>query len=550
MRTQSARIAVVGGGASAVCLLDALAQADSGPGWMTVFEPSPYLWRGRPYQPDLTTVRVNSPPDDMSIRFGDPGHFEKWLATHGCQPGSLPGYVDPFSSVQFAPRAVYGDYLEQSARAALRTLVEGGWQVDLIRESVETARRTTDGVVLHTGQGRRVAVGHTVLCVGGGAPRDVYGLAGVPGFLPDPYPTSRTLAEIDPDHDVAVLGSGLTAVDVVIALAARGHRGRLSLVSRRGVLPAVRQRPVHHALRHFTANRFRALAGGTVPLDRLVAVMADEFAEAGEDTAGFTAELAGLRDEDPVARLRRHFAEVDSPRLALRILQRAVPDAGPDVWPLLSDTDKATVLRDHYRTVMSLCCPMPPASAATLLGLIDAGRLRVVAGVRHVGESQGGGFTISGTDVEDHADVVVNAVGAPSHRIPAKAAPLIASLLSTGAVNAHPHGGLHVERATSRLTVDGRPDHRLYALGDLATGSLFFTFGVPSLVDRAHDIVDALLLPPSHTETGSHNDHPRGHSYRSADAGCSGVRLPRGRPAPPQTGAGRGGAPVRQVRLR
>jgi hypothetical protein len=30
-------------------------------------------------------------------------------------------------------------------------------------------------------------------------------------------------------------------------------------------------------------------------------------------------------------------------------------------------------------------------------------------------------------------------------------------------------------------------------LGDLASGSLFFTFGLPSLVDRAIDIVAAVL---------------------------------------------------------
>jgi hypothetical protein len=50
-----------------------------------------------------------------------------------------------------------------------------------------------------------------------------------------------------------------------------------------------------------------------------------------------------------------------------------------------------------------------------------------------------------------------------------------------------------VDRATSRLIARGTADPRLYALGDLASGSLFFTFGLPSLVDRAIDIVAAVL---------------------------------------------------------
>ncbi|MFD0392772.1 hypothetical protein ACFQ3Z_08645 [Streptomyces nogalater] len=40
---------------------------------------------------------------------------------------------------------------------------------------------------------------------------------------------------------------------------------------------------------------------------------------------------------------------------------------------MLGERDRADVLRSRYRAVMSLCCPMPPSSAAALLGLVDAG---------------------------------------------------------------------------------------------------------------------------------------------------------------------------------
>ena len=45
---------------------------------------------------------------------------------------------------------------------------------------------------------------------------------------------------------------------------------------------------------------------------------------------------------------------------------------------------------------------------------------------------------------------------------------------------------------TSRLVVDSRPLPRLHALGDPAIGSIFFTVGVESLVDRAIDIVQSI----------------------------------------------------------
>lgn len=477
-----------------MCLLDALAQAGGAPGAVTVFEPSPHLWRGRPFQPDLDTVRVNIAPDGMSIRSGDNRHFERWLAARDLVSGAGTDYVDPMCGVRFVPRALFGEYLDQSAQAALARLRERGWRTKVVRDRVESVTPGATGMTIQAGPGSRITADYTVLCVGGGPPADAYVLAGKPGFVLEPYPLARTLAEIDADHEIAVIGSGLTGVDVVLALAGRGHRGRIRLLSRSGVLPVVRQRPVPYTLRHFTAERFRGAAttGQTVTLDQLVATMRAEFAVAKEDLDTVAAEIAAAVYEDPVHRLRRHLAEVHSPSLALRILQRAVPVAGPDVWPPLPDHEKAYLLRKHHRTVMSLCCPMPPAAAATLLSLIDAGRLEIVAGVRHIEASPGGGFAVLTGGGEHRADVVINAVNAPRDKIPAKAAPLVASLVSAGLADRHPHGGLQVDRATSQLVADGTPDPRLYALGALASGSLFFTFGLPSLVDRAYDIVAAL----------------------------------------------------------
>ena len=490
--TESTKIGVVGGGASAVCLLDALSQREEAPDAVIVFEPSPHLWRGRAYQPDASSVRVNAPPDDMSVRFGDSRHFEDWLDARGVVVGGSRDHVDPWSGVRFVPRALYGDYLEHSARAALRVLVERGTRVELVRRAVTGARRIPEGVVLRSAAGE-VEVDYTVLCVGGGRPADVYGLAGCPRFVADPYPVASRLTGIAPDQDVAVVGSGLTAVDVALSLAARGHRGRISLLSRSGVLPAVRQRPVHHVLRHFTPGRFRAMAarGQSLTLAEAVAVMRAELADAGVSFEAVAREVSATGGEDPVARLRRQFGAVSDPGLGLRILQRSVPDTGPDVWPLLPEADKSTVLRDHYRTIMSLCCPMPPSSAAALLSLVDDGRLAVVRGLSGIAPADGG-FLVTTENGTSRADVVVNAVNAPRHRIPPGAEPLLSALVDTGAAARHERGGLAVERATSRLTVDDQPDPRLYALGDLAGGSLFFTFGVPSLVDRAFDIAGAI----------------------------------------------------------
>ncbi len=493
--SSSLKIGVVGGGASAVCLLDALAQReDLCNGQITVFEPAAHPWRGRAYQPDMDAVRVNAPPQDMSVRAGGDAHFHDWLVSRGFQLASGGRYWDPHGHTTFVPRAVYGDYLEHSARAAWMRLLRRGWRVELVRERVRHTVSEPGGLTLITERGRRTFVEYAVLCVGASAPADLYGLGGCDRFIRDPYPLNRTLSAIPADATVGVIGSGLTAIDAVRALTSSGHRGQIRLLSRRGVLPGVRQRPRHHRLRHFTPGHFRAAAarGESTSLAELATIMGAELIEAGENPAAIRAEIAAAGSEDPVARLRRQLAAVGSSSMALRILQQAVPEAGPDVWPLLPDAEQERLLRRHDRTIMSLCCPMAPASAAALLDLVHSGQLTIVRGLRDIGRGRDGRFEIRTGQDRQYADYVINAVNSRLTGVPAQAAPLIGGLVTAGLAEPHPRGGLRVERATSRLVTAGTAQRRLYALGDQAGGSLFFTFGIQSLVDRSVDIVGAI----------------------------------------------------------
>ena len=46
-----------------------------------------------------------------------------------------------------------------------------------------------------------------------------------------------TYRELDPEAEIALIGTGLTAVDVILRLRETGHRGRITTISRHGVFP-------------------------------------------------------------------------------------------------------------------------------------------------------------------------------------------------------------------------------------------------------------------------------------------------------------------------
>ncbi|MFI0480449.1 FAD/NAD(P)-binding protein [Actinomadura sp. 9N215] len=462
-------LAIIGAGAAAVGLLDALDPAAATS--VTVFDPAPEPWRGRPYQADLDSVLVNAPPAIMSIRFDDRDHYARWL------DGGTVDYTDERLGHPIPPRAVYGGYLADTAEAALARFD----RAEVIRTAV-TAISLDERPTVHTADARLHTADRVVLCVGGGTPLDHYGLAGASGFVADPYPLERTLADVPPGRDVAVIGGGLTAVDIAVSLAARGHTGRITLASRSGTLPYVWQRPVETGVRHLTPDRLRS--DGPTTLERLTALIRTELAEHGESLDDLAAWIAATARRRPAESLREQLGLVDDSHLGRRILQEAAHIAGPLAWRLLPAPDQERLRARHFRTITSLASPMVPRNAAVLLDLFDAGTLESPAGIEKIEAGDGGFRIIHGGGVRT-ADVVINAVNPPPHAIPRAAERLVSSLLGQGAAQ-HPDGGLVTDPGSGRIVVGGRPDPRLHVVGDLAGGGPFLVSGIPGVAAQAH----------------------------------------------------------------
>ncbi|WP_067549201.1 FAD/NAD(P)-binding protein [Nocardia crassostreae] len=478
-------IGIVGSGAAAVALLDALAAADRKPTAVTVFDGAETLWRGRAYQPDIDAVRVNAPPPLMSVRAGDPGHYQRWLS----ERDDIAGYLDDSLGQPLVPRALYGRYLQDTARAAMTALRADGTRVSVVQSRV-TGFTRGERAVLHTEDGAAVPVDRAVLGVGSGRPRDHYGLTGAPGYVGEPYPLARTLPGIPAGVHVAVIGSGLTAVDIAAGLTAHGHTGPITFLSRTGALPFVQQRPMQLEPRHLTPEAIGPRAA--VSFAELVDLMRAELTDLGHDFDAFAAEILATGAEPPVDRLRRQLAAVDSPHLGLRLLVMLIRITGPLAWPRLPEADRALLRASHFRTINGLSSPMVPHNAKIMLRLLDSGQLRLRPGLRKLEARPGGGFTVF-DDTEWTADVVLNAVNPSAYTTPQDSEPLVSALLGARAAELDPAGGLAADPATGRLSVAGRPDPTWRILGNLAATSMFIATSPPGLAAEAARLAAGLL---------------------------------------------------------
>lgn len=209
-------IAVVGGGASAALLLACLAReaGRAAPCDVTVFDRTGRFVRGVAYGTKRLEHLLNVRAERMSAFESEPGHFADWLAAGG----------HPFGPGDFAPRALYGTYLEDVFARAADGAAAAGWRVALKTEDVSTPPRA-DVVVTATGNAFPVA------------PRGADGFSADEGYHADPFAVDYG-ALAAAGGSVALLGTGLSMVDAAVSLHLAGFRGRITAISRRGLLPS------------------------------------------------------------------------------------------------------------------------------------------------------------------------------------------------------------------------------------------------------------------------------------------------------------------------
>lgn len=474
------KLAVIGGGASAAAVLDAILEhvACHVNISITVYDPSPHLWCGYAFQPDGEGVLSNVSMGIMSVRANDNEHGIRWLAGHG---------FDAYTpEITFPPRSVVGQYLKSSANRTINELVAAGSSVTVEKLSVRGLDQRHDGLWVEGGYGTHGPFDHAILCPGTSKSYDPYLLSGHPGYIAAPYPLSSSLKDVPTEARVAIIGSGLTAVDTVMALRERGHKGPISMVSRNGSLPSVRSAPVRYTPACLTLDNIASLVrqNGAVRISDVVALAEKELKLAGANILPIAAALT--EHMTPEQQLRKDLESAMDPDPGWTILRNGMIGIGQHAWYFLTDEDKA-YLRTVNRKLMRFLCPMPALTAQRLLAMLETKQLEIVSSITKVEPiAKGAGRFEIRASHNITADVVIGASTPATREAGEDVQKLMDSLIAQGLAVANPFGGLDVDITSSRVTSPlGVANPRIHALGDLTSGAYFFIFGLSILVSRA-----------------------------------------------------------------
>lgn len=433
---------------------------------------------GLAYSTGNSTHLLNVRAYNMSAYPDDPRHFLRWLWSRD------DGGVIPPSGHAFVSRGLYGAYVrdvldEAQAHApphARLNLIRGE-VVDLSAVSRTQPSMRDAGWQVRLGDGRAFTADTVALCIGHFPPSapalNGAGAAAAfasPHFIGDPWDTAA-IARIATDAPVAILGAGLTMVDTVLSLLDQGHRGPITAVSRRGLLPHR-----HQETRPYTSFLHPDVMPRTV-LDVLIALKADarRAAQAGYDwRSAFDA-------------LRPHHHRI---------------------WAYLPMEERRRFLR-HARPFWEVHRHrMAPEVADRIDAARASGQLTILAGRLSDAAVAGDGLDLTfaargGTGVHRlHAAVLVNATGTNCDYARIRH-PLVRSLLERGLARPDDlHLGLDVTETGAVINADGEVLPHLLALGPVSKAPFWEMTAVPELRGQCAQAAARILALLDSTAAG------------------------------------------------
>ncbi|SER56758.1 FAD/NAD(P)-binding protein [Rhizobium sp. NFR03] len=233
-------VAVVGSGFSAIAVSVHLLRSLPPSATIAVVGDDPAFGRGTAYRTEFHLHRLNVPAGRMSLFPDEPDHFLNWLERQG----------RGISRDEFASRGDYGLYLRDTLASLLRDR-HARAKLDFIRaKATGCVRSQEDGLLFQLADGESLHARVVALCLGVGTAdlplrEERIAEAARRRLVRNPW-RLKWLSKVKPDDTICILGSGLTMIDQVLTLRARGHRGLIHVLSRRGLVPHAHAR--HHGM--------------------------------------------------------------------------------------------------------------------------------------------------------------------------------------------------------------------------------------------------------------------------------------------------------------
>lgn len=449
---KSVDVAIIGGGFTGASLALHLGCYAERPIHVAVFEPRGRLGFGVAYGTKNSLHRINVPAEKMNIFSNSPDDFLIWARDETDVVKKDPESITSDGLI-YPRRRDFGHYVEQR----LLDMAQNKLSLDIISSPAVTVQPNFKNLLVKASNYLSLSARKVVLCNSYGRPSISWKLDHeaqlLNRFVIDPW-QEDVLDNVSKTDHVFIVGTGLTMADTVVHLLEKGHQGRITAISRRGLLPQPHSR--------FTS----------VPC----------FLEKGERIPDTPLMLMKL--------IHNHLDQAQQSGLPWQMIIESVRDALPQIWPHWSMASRRQALhhlRPYWDTRRYRLSPQVHSvlEAARSSGQLNIRRGRIV----HIGKTTGfDSYQIKTLEQCKekvfNADFIVNCIG-PTSDIRKMADPLFDNLLAQGIITPDSLGlGIVVDNYCRALTSDGSVNESIYVSGPLTRSRFCEMVGVPEIASQ------------------------------------------------------------------
>lgn len=461
-------IAIIGAGFSGTLAAVHLLKAQTALRLRIVLTDSHEAGRGLAYGTTEPKHVLNVPAGGMSAFDDEPEDFVRYLSHR----------FGTASPNEFAARSVYGDYLQKTLNEAVANKAENIEFVSLRSRVIDVREVDIDKTAskkiatrydIVSSNGSTLSADKIILALGNAKPatprlNENESPINSARYIDDPW-SENLLERVDQKRPVLLIGTGLTAVDVVLKLAVKQFKPKIYAVSRHGLQP--------------TAHR--GLSGKAPSIDLPSLRASERFA---------------LRRVMRVLRAQATLAVSEG--RDWRDVIATVRSNLPQLWQQLDAAERKRLLRHvsvywdvhRHRLAPSVAAAMHDAIVSKHL-VIDAAR---ISSWSDRGDYIDVGLLPRGQSVQTRLRVgtVINCTG-PGTKLATLDDDLIASLLHRGLLRADAHG-LGIEVADNYATTSAGPSaNSLFYVGPWLKAKFWEATAVPELRAHAKRAVDNVL---------------------------------------------------------
>jgi uncharacterized NAD(P)/FAD-binding protein YdhS len=435
-----------------------IARLSEHPVHIVVVNDGPSVGRGVAYGLRRPEYLLNVAARNMSAFPDEPDHFLQWLRTRS----EFELVPELELRERFIPRQIYGDYLRSIVQHHLQSPGElAPASAEFVVEEAIDVEPLDAGCIVRLADGSALEADRVVLALGNEPPAPLPGaddLADHPAWVANPWQPWEQRLPPD-DGSVVVLGTGLSAVDVILTLRELGWMGRIHAISRHGWFP--------HA--HFRGIEY------------------PEFPPTGVD-------LAALGLDELHALVTEHCSILHGRNANPAIIVDKLRPHTQRIWSGFSRDERLTFAKEHAARWNVFRHRIAPVIHARVTGAQLTGQLRTHAANIVKLESADERIVVHLEDGESHSgDLVINATG-PSTRFTATRSTLLQNLLRRGVVAPDDTDmGVRVDLDHTVLNSEGERSLWLLALGPMLRGTYWETIAVPELRTQARRVAETVL---------------------------------------------------------